>query len=553
MGVRRGPIAAGVAILLLGSLFGAGVHGESTVAINGTANYLDTTKGGPPGDFTDATGAQFQAANPSVTAFNRLVAANPAYAASNKGLTNVVASRTPVTMVDPMTGQNVTVRDYSESNLVVNPANGALVGASKFFSQPDSYYFKLGSFASNDGGKSYTSQELPGYAQFTNVTDPTLAFDDIGNVYSLNLPFSLAYNPAGNTVQPGGPDNSAITVNKSPDGGKTWGAPVYIKSYNASGLGYTPDKQWLTADTLAHSPGKGNLYAFWTEYTGGASRIVVSRSSDRGSTWTEPLAVTAPKDQPFAQYAQPGVGPDGTLYVTYGVFPYAKNVSNSSLWVQSSRDFGATWSAPMHVADTAAVPYQLPNTTFRDGILESAVVSPVNGTIAVAYEDYSNGDVDILVTRSTDGGHTWSAPVRVNDNPVQDGTDQFQPNLAVAPNGTFALAFYDRRLPCAQGDANISAGFQGKYNTCLDTTLTVSTDDGATWTTNRRVTQNGWDPSLNAPRPYHGSTTFIGDYFGVAMDNNTAWVLHVSTYNVGGMNPGNYQKQVSTAVPLPHR
>src|SRR5207247_880776 len=88
----------------------------------------------------------------------------------------------------------------------------------------------------------------------------------------------------------------------------------------------------------------------------------------------------------------------------------------------------------------------LPNTLFRDGILENFAASPTYpGHLYLAYEDWDGTQMDVKFTQSTDGGFTWSAPVVVNDAANSSTTDQFQPSVAAGPGGGVAAAFSDRR------------------------------------------------------------------------------------------------------------
>ncbi len=143
---------------------------------------------------------------------------------------------------------------------------------------------------------------------------------------------------------------------------------------------------------------------------------------------------------------------------------------------------------------------------------------PTSGFVYVAWEDGRNLQVpdfgalngfyryaDILVRRSTDGGATWSAPVRVNNNvePLADGrgTDQYQPGIAVDRTGKVGVCFYDRR--------------RDEHNFLFDRFCAVSRDAGATWR-NRRITRH-------QSAPWHAVDVFInsqyfGDYDTLASD-----------------------------------
>ena len=88
---------------------------------------------------------------------------------------------------------------------------------------------------------------------------------------------------------------------------------------------------------------------------------------------------------------------------------------------------------------------------------------------------------DIAFSRTTDGGATWSSPIRVNDDPQGNGIDQWQPDLKVAPDGTIGVIWYDRRYS------------SNRY--MYDLAYSQSTDGGLTWSPNQRVTDQSSDPT----------------------------------------------------------
>jgi len=101
------------------------------------------------------------------------------------------------------------------------------------------------------------------------------------------------------------------------------------------------------------------------------------------------------------------------------------------------------------------------NTTFEDGLEETSAVGNhlVNGhyPVYIAFESKSTGFGNILLTATYDQGKTWSPPIQVNDN-ASTQVDEFQPNLAIAPDSTVSVNFYDRRLACPKaGTSEASA------------------------------------------------------------------------------------------------
>lgn len=114
---------------------------------------------------------------------------------------------------------------------------------------------------------------------------------------------------------------------------------------------------------------------------------------------------------------------------------------------------------------------------------------PHRGNIYIAWPDGGTGDPDILLTRSTDGGTTWSAPVRVNDDAVGNGADQWSPGMSVDPKGRVIVTYYDRRRLIG--------------STSYEIWGSISRDGGQTFDTAFLISDT---PSLVT------GATFIGDY-----------------------------------------
>src|SRR5262249_54249518 len=113
----------------------------------------------------------------------------------------------------------------------------------------------------------------------------------------------------------------------------------------------------------------------------------------------------------------------------------------------------------------------------------------------------ASNQCDVMFARSTDGGLSWSAPVRINTDP---GTNAFHwfGTLAVAPNGRIDACWYDTR-----SDTN---------NNFSELYYCYSLDGGLTWATNRAVSP-AFDTSVGYPQQEK-----IGDYLGmIALDDAT--------------------------------
>ena len=115
---------------------------------------------------------------------------------------------------------------------------------------------------------------------------------------------------------------------------------------------------------------------------------------------------------------------------------------------------------------------------------------------AAAWADARSGDADILLSVSRDGGQTWSSARRINDDPLANGIDQIQPQLAAGPDGRLVVAWLDRRNYCPDLRF-IPREHVGKEDFCLDVYLSRSLDDGASFTPNLRVSAQTWDWTLS--------------------------------------------------------
>lgn len=433
------------------------------------------------------------------------------------GIPNVQVSRDGA-----VPGASRPVTDFSEVMLAVDPTDADhLLGGAKLFYAPASYRFHSGVFESFDGGRMWSQRQLEGVEAYTLTSDPVATFDGFGNGY-----FSvLTRGPTG------------LDVFKKPPGGD-WAPPVAADRATAA------DKQWIAADQDRRgvSPHAGNVYMSWTD-VGDPARIVFARSTDGGATWSPPMALATGS----LQGSVPAVGPGGTVFVVFGREIFATGDGEGAVeWVRST-DGGRTFTVPAVAATLRAVPFQLPNAVFRTpASLPALAVSPATGDVHVAWADYRNGDADILAARSTDGGATWSAPRRLNDDGLSNGIDQFQPQLAAAPDGRVAALWFDRRLPCPDLPW-IPRENVGRENFCIDTFVARSYDGGVSWAPNVRVSAQSWDWSVSLPM-VNATTGFIGDYQGLASTVEADLAFWNATADLGD-NPNRRQQVFFARVP----
>jgi hypothetical protein len=247
------------------------------------------------------------------------------------------------------------------------------------------------------------------------------------------------------------------------------------------------DKPYIVADNT-DSPYAGTLYVGWTRWRIADSQILLSRSTDEGKTWSEPIEIDThrglPRDDNGANEGFSGVvGPDGTLYAVWGdgdhiVFTYSK-------------DGGRTFKKTRDVIPTAPIMFDVEGTTRSNGfpVLD---MDRKGGRLYVAWSDYRDGGVDVFCSTSADRGKRWTPAVRVNSDPLHDGADHFFQWLAVDQDtGAANIVFYDRR--------------QDEHNRKAVVALARSTDGGQSFQ-NYAWTTTAFDPT----------GAFMGDYTALA-------------------------------------
>jgi hypothetical protein len=418
-----------------------------------------------------------------------------------------------VNLPNPQDTQNET------SVLAIPGANGAPphivtafndTGSFNPFAQfPLSLENKLTGYSvSTDGGTSFTDEGALPTNLNGDLGDPTLARDDItGTVYLTTLPFAQLINGPG------------LSVFRSSDGGAHFSLP-----YNAApGLNVSDivDKPWSTVDNFP-GPGRGNVYEVFTD-DGQSQRIMLTRSTDGGLTWGPSGGkLIADAGIGDANGAYVTVGPDHAVYVFWLEQVNGTNTHNLIMMAKST-DQGVTFGAPIIVATLATTKpggdlglIGLNGRPFRTNAFPQAVVNPTNPKdIYLVFDDAGTkpGDkADIYFMQSSDGGSTWSARIRVNNDSTTN--DQWEPSLAVTPDGTHLGVFwYDRRSDPKDFLIN-------RFGAIAD----LRQGGAVTFPTNFAYNQVAFPP-VNGLDPV-ASPTYMSDYDQTTADNQffySAW------------------------------
>jgi hypothetical protein len=145
--------------------------------------------------------------------------------------------------------------------------------------------------------------------------------------------------------------------------------------------------------------------------------------------------------------------------------------------------------------------------------------------VLASVEPFSaNNGTDVMFARSTDDGQTFSAPHRINDDPINPNKWHIFGTLSVAPNGRIDVVWLDTRNAANNTDCQLFYSW--------------STDGGGTWAPNVAAS-NSFNPQAGFPQNQK-----IGDYITIVSDNTGGNVAYAATYNVNPNAVGGHEQDV---------
>src|SRR5450432_4129617 len=381
-------------------------------------------------------------------------------------------------------GQNITGDAANEPSIGVDPTNHNKMAIGwRQFDSVASNFRQAGWGYTTNGGMSWT---FPGVLE-NNVfrSDPVLHSDDTGEFFYLSLLTTFF-------------DNMWRSLN----GGQSWSNIAFADG---------GDKQWFTIDNT-NSTGHGFQYQSWSTAGNNYNGRQFTRSIDGGFTWLDPVDI-------------PNSPAWGTLDVdsTGNLFIGGVNLNTNQLWCERSTNAKNAAVTPSFDQSTAV--------SLGGHIESSEVINPegLTGQIYLAVDrsgtstndniymlasvqpdSFPNGS-DVMFVRSTDSGHTFSIPVRVNDDPINHSKWHWFGTLSVAPNGRIDAVWLDTRNAANNTDSQLFYSY--------------STDAGVTWSPNVAVSAS-FNPFLGYP-----DQNKIGDYITIVSDNTGGDVAYAATFN----------------------
>lgn len=324
-------------------------------------------------------------------------------------------------------------RGRTEPSVALDPRNPTtiVVGSNPDYDAPVGNTLPVGVFTSHDAGRSFSAGNIPLVAPYTTAADPSVAIDRRGTVFYAFLAQTPAYCSIG---------HSAIMLSSSSDGGRTFRSPTIIDVNGAD------DKPFLAIENIAGS--RSHVFVSWTRFHGKMSDIWQARSADGGHTFSPGVDLYSSRNDNFGSL--PVVGHGGREYVFWSSFPDRPldATSPARILMRTSGDDGRHFGPIQSVVGTFwTVPQMMEPGSLRSLTAPTVTVDGTGSLYlawAAATKDHGHGvvDVDILLSRSTDGGLRWTKGARVNG--TRHG-NRFMPSISALPNGSVGIAFYDRR------------------------------------------------------------------------------------------------------------
>jgi Secretion system C-terminal sorting domain len=380
-----------------------------------------------------------------------------------------------------------TGNSQSENSIFVNPNNIAVALNSN--NSLVSGIYRASAYSTNNTGATWTGSNS---VEPNSYADPAVVIDNNNNWYI-------------NYIN----QNLKQSVAKSINNGATW----TVTQSGDPGVGALADKNHFMVDNSITSPYQGNLYNAWTLFYGspGTQKVFINRSSDGGATWSTPANISNALGSYLDQGVNIQTGPAGEVYVAWSV--YAPSFGDeSAIGFAKSTDGGATYTAPVKaINNIRGIRSTGCGKSMRSNSFPSMAVDnsfgPNRGTIYIVWTNVgvpgvnTGTDVDVYMIKSSNGGTTWSTPVRVNGGPVGAGKKHYFGWITCDPKtGALHVIFYD--------DRNVSS-------TQVEAWVATSCNGGVNWT-DFRVSDVAFTPNV-------GTGGYFGDYLGISSYDNVVY------------------------------
>jgi hypothetical protein len=350
------------------------------------------------------------------------------------------------------------------------------------------YYYSL------NGGATWTGGDLLSGSTFFS-TNPSCVFGNNNRIH---------YNYYDNL----------IVSDRSNDFGFSWMGRMIVPS------SVLFDMNNNTADITATSTYFGRVYAAYSDFTLSQPAIFFSYSTDGGTTYLPSAQIGQPSASHYEQGCNLQTGPNGEIYCVWSTPSMTTNIEDKIVFTKSVNG-GANWSAPANALTINGIRGTILTNNIRVHSFPSMAVDrsggALNGYIYLCWAQKNlapaGSDADICFSYSANGGSTWSTPIRVNDDAINNGKPQFLPRISVdQSNGKIAIVYYDTRDFFNPDSCN--------------TYMAVSTDGGNTFF-NMKISSGA-----QRPVPLSGyADGYFTDYNSIAGLNDTFYAFWTDNRN----------------------
>jgi hypothetical protein len=320
--------------------------------------------------------------------------------------------------------------------------------------------FQIKTKASFDGGQTWSSAyALPHTQSGYSSADPCVEFNHLGDVFISYIDFT------GTTP----PVTGGIYLSKSTDGGLSWGAPTEVITTDYDGTKWPIDRPWMAIDRSS-SPQQGNIYitSFNLNRTNPPYNPYLSVSTDNGNSfntrYVDTVGWLAGSLNPLP-ICFPTVSSSGVLYTSYPSYVVSQSVYTQA-FLGVSDDGGNSISHKTIITNNP--PAELGNYPLaKKG---APIICNPSDALHLAYVFLSGetGDLDVYLTETYDAGDNWSAPIRVNDDPIMNNRMQDLVWADFDNDGDLVISWRDRRNgldSTYQANTEIWAAFRAKDST----------------------------------------------------------------------------------------
>ncbi|MCX6161456.1 MAG: sialidase family protein, partial [Ignavibacteriae bacterium] len=402
---------------------------------------------------------------------------------------------TPVGLmqVNPNVRVHPSITTQSEVPITRHPTNQQILFASSNAARMSGSSLQMiseGMYLSTNGGLTWFGSDTTAAAPLLNHGgDPAPAIGLNGYLYQSYLGYTT----------------SGMFATYSSNMGATWANTSTIVSGSQ-------DKNHTFVNDVAASPYAGRVYVTWSLFTASSPNCVVSYSSNNGTSWSGVISVNTPPASHYAQGVNGAVMPNGDAVICWQSPTSGTPYTGDYIGFSKSTNGGVTWTTNNNIYDCNGI---RGNLSAKGGIRVNdfpwmgidRTGGARDGWIYIATAEKSlapaGSDPDIILHKSTDGGTTWSAGVRVNQDALNNGKTQYMPALRVDEFGGVNVVYYD--------DRNLAAN-------AAEVWVSRSIDGGVTFT-DILVSDHSFIPASISGL----AGGYQGDYIGITSGNNKVY------------------------------